>query len=85
MKKILVFIFVLFSANSYSQDTIRMMQYNLMYYEQTSSYCTASKKYAVDSGYNTLNIPADFLDNGMYYLTITTTQGNKSFPFVVMK
>ncbi len=42
MKKIILLIFIALSFNSYSQDVIKVMHYNLMYYNQTSSYCTSS-------------------------------------------
>lgn len=45
----------------------------------------ASYKYPVDAGNGNINIPAGFLNNGMYYLTVSTAQGSKSFPFVIMK
>jgi len=42
MKKFLFFLFTALTANAYAQDTVRVMHYNLMYYGQTSSYCTTS-------------------------------------------
>jgi hypothetical protein len=45
----------------------------------------AVQKYHVDAGFSSINIPAGFLNNGTYYLTVSTTLGSKSFPFVVMK
>ncbi len=45
----------------------------------------ASQKYTVGAGFGNVSIPAGFLDNGTYYLTVTSEQGGKSFPFVVMK
>ncbi|HPI30329.1 MAG TPA: T9SS type A sorting domain-containing protein [Bacteroidales bacterium] len=42
MKKTLLILLALTSAACYAQDTIRVMQYNLMYYYRTSSYCTSA-------------------------------------------
>ncbi|HNZ41914.1 MAG TPA: T9SS type A sorting domain-containing protein [Bacteroidales bacterium] len=42
MKKTLLILLALTSAASYAQDTIRVMQYNLMYYYRNSTYCTSA-------------------------------------------
>jgi len=42
MKRFLLFAFFILTSSLYAQDTIRVMHYNLMYYGQTSSYCTSS-------------------------------------------
>lgn len=39
MKSVITAVLAFFSAAVFSQDTIRVMHYNLMYYGQTSSYC----------------------------------------------
>lgn len=45
----------------------------------------AVQKYSVQQGFENVTIPAGFLNNGMYYLTVSTSLGSKSFPFVMMK
>lgn len=42
MKKSFFIILALFAVSAYPQDVIRIMHYNMMYYDQTSSYCTAT-------------------------------------------
>ena len=52
MKKFLAFLFTALVAHAYAQDTVRVMHYNLMYYGQTSSYCTTSNNpQAAKDGY----------------------------------
>ncbi|HNW89240.1 MAG TPA: T9SS type A sorting domain-containing protein [Bacteroidales bacterium] len=42
MKKLILLFLTAISTVAYSQDTIRVMHYNLMYYYRTSTYCTAA-------------------------------------------
>jgi len=52
MKIFIVFILTAIAATAYSQDTVRVMHYNLMYYGQTTSYCTTSNNpQAAKDGY----------------------------------
>ncbi len=42
MKKLLILLLAIISTAGYSQDTLRVMHYNLMYYYRTSSFCTSA-------------------------------------------
>ncbi len=42
MKRLLSIILILLASSLFAQDTVRIMHYNLMYYGQTSSYCTTT-------------------------------------------
>lgn len=48
MKKILFFIVLLVSLNGLSQDTLTYMQYNLLNYGNTTSYCTEQNNNMTD-------------------------------------
>ena len=42
MKRLFILYLIFFTVNLFAQDSIRVMHYNLMYYGQTTSYCTTT-------------------------------------------
>jgi hypothetical protein len=76
MRKFIVLVFALFSISAYSQDTLRVMHYNLMYFGENSSYCTATN--------NPLSIKDTCLEKIIKYVKPDIFTANEIAPTTAM-